>query len=183
MIAPIQMQSFHVIDYYYRTNNEYEPNNEEIAIELFIRGKEIKEYSIPEAELNDAIVFRVNVESAFMKHEKQKDKDDLEYFRTSLSVSINKGDQINEDCPYELFTTVYGDFSATKIPKENYAEILNIIRVNTASMLYGLVRKLVIDMTNLSPFKPYIIPSLQFKEIVDFEVDIENQKTVSSEKD
>ena len=174
MIAPLQMESFHVVDFQFSTNSEYDVKNEEIAIQLYIGGKEVEKYSFSSDELCNEILFNINIGSGFMMMDHKGS--DNENFRVSLNVSMNEfGVEDDNKFPYRLNTTVFGDFSVAKIPEDGYDQILKIIRVNATSMLYGMIRKLIIDMTNISPFKPFIVPSLQFKEIIEYEQEISKE--------
>ncbi len=68
-----------------------------------------------------------------------------------------------------------GLFYAANIPvePEEQQHVLRIIRANSAAMVYGSLRAIVLQALRMTPHPGSPLPSLSFQQIVEKEIEIE----------
>lgn len=87
-------------------------------------------------------------------------------------------------CPYEIFTEIEGFF---KFPEDIEDKKMGYLcRVNTLTILYGILRGEIANVTGSFPGEKYILPTVMMQDVVN-EVeerkDVERQKVIEEKAD
>lgn len=106
----------------------------------------------------------------------KNDKND-HLFKISMTIELNKN---KENSPYYIFFKINGFFSYDKTASEEY--IQKTIAQNAPSILYGVARGIIAQITSNYEFGKFILPSVNFIEILKRKLDIEDKKKEKKKK-
>lgn len=181
MFAPIQMQTFDVVRSACVVNVEYEGTPEE-PLRSFLTVREQLQLDPPKDEVATSDVacpLLIDVQTEFLPLDHETEHE--EFFRVLLFLRINQFDDeaLTDRVPYQLEVGAVSDFSAHSIPEDTDERdrVLDVIRANGASMMYGSMRGIIQDMTRSTMYPQLILPSIQFQHV------IENEKTLEDKGD
>jgi len=166
------MDALHLVDWHYQANPDFPSAAQASQIHLSVRGVPIEKWESEGSDESSPLLF-MNIQTDFFPHPNppETEDSDIEFFRTVLSLSINDDEETIQRAPYLLDVTAFGDFSARSLPEkeEERVEVRRVIHANSAALLFGSLRPLIVQMTQLSPFRSLLLPSLQFQKIIEQE--------------
>lgn len=88
-------------------------------------------------------------------------EDDKDLWQLTLEVAQQPSPESN--FPYEFKVFIVG-FVECLLKQEDEEERKRVVKINGASMLYGIVREIVRANTSRGPFEPIMIPTVSFYE-------------------
>lgn len=147
--------------------------------------------SLSPMQLKDFVVQLLHVEAnpAFHPHDgaKVSDKLDIDFqmkerkgggqYRIDLDVWVNKTEAEYRKCAYRIHVIVYALFEFEKdTPK---AEIDKLLGLNGVAMAYSIVRGAVADATGTSLHEKYLLPTVNFVELMREKADRSGRKAVT----
>lgn len=190
MYSPIQMRRLEVVESHFSANPVYSVDDEtEAALsQLHVRGNLVEPdgHSLSDAS-EDAL--RVDISTNFSPAEQAEsaipEREQTELFSISLYLGINRIEaEMMPSMPYQIETVTVSDFSAENVPskeeEEDRAHVLNVVRVNGASMMYGALRRHIQQMTATTAYPTLLLPALNLREIVEKENEVESEQEGSS---
>jgi preprotein translocase subunit SecB len=179
MFALIQMQTFDVVRSACAVNVEYEGTPEE-PLRSFLTVRDQVQLDPPEDEVaisDVACPLLIDVQTEFVQIDHETEHE--EFFRILLFVRVNHFDEevLSDRVPYHLEVGAIGEFSAHSIPEdpEERGRVLDVIRANGASMMYGSMRHVIQEMTRSTMYPQLILPSVQFQHVVENEKRLEEE--------
>ena len=170
MVSPLQLDSHYVLEAAIQTNPRWvlEDENAPFNAVLQVRGETIQtigEESVP--------YLRLDIETNLF--EDSQDGATLSA-RAFLRLDVNAAEEDQEATPYLVHVLVYGEISAQGFPAEGDSarpEALQVVRANSASMLYGIAREVINTLTLHTPYRSLTLPSLSFQQVVAHEARLE----------
>ena len=78
-----------------------------------------------------------------------------------ITLSLRVQPRAEANAPYYVSLQLSGLVRALPVLKSDNVEL--IVRVNGASLLYGVAREVVRQVTSIGPFAPLLIPSVSFR--------------------
>jgi hypothetical protein len=140
--------------------------------------------------LEDFFVFKLNIESVFegnptpecaenplVDYEVFRDQEDVKLW--ALKLSVRSIVPAEKSIPgYVIDAQAFGTFSFKDEATEDEKQYL--IRVNGATILYGLLRGMLATVSGSFPRGKHVLPSVFMQEIVD---KIEKQRQAKKKKD
>jgi preprotein translocase subunit SecB len=178
VFAPIQIIDIWTAEFYCTANPDY-PGEGNIYPTLEVRQNEI-DSPVEEVSEEERIPLVLNLETTYGPSPREEETDeDEKLVRVSLYVGMNEREDDYSDSLYRISLSLFSDLVASDIPQdEDEKEIDNIIRANTASILYGYARRMVKSQTDSSIYRPILLPSVNFENIVRHEEEIEKEEEV-----
>jgi preprotein translocase subunit SecB len=183
MLAPLQLRSFHLIEFYLSANPSFDPSEEGQPLGMVITVRDgqpliVRDQDTEEVEATDdpPIGFSLDVGTDLFPGEPEDEEHTP--LRVILNLAVNMRDDVFARAPYQCSAAAFGDFTAVRVPKDEAerAQVLRVIRANAAGILYGSVRTLLLQATQFSPYSSLLLPSLSFREIVQREVELEGEE-------
>jgi len=98
-------------------------------------------------------------EDIVVEHKCERSQGDERLWEVSLSLRIQPRAEAN--APYYVSLQLSGLVRALPELQSDNVELL--MRVNGASLLYGVAREVVRQVTSIGPFAPLLIPSVTFR--------------------
>jgi len=98
-------------------------------------------------------------EDIVINHKSERDPSDDRLWKASLSVNIQPRAEAN--APYCVSVQLSALVRA--LPQLETKDIETLMRVNGASLLYGVAREVVRQVTSIGPYAPLLIPSVTFR--------------------
>lgn len=98
-------------------------------------------------------------EDIVIDHNSVRTAEDPRVWRVTLSLRIQP--RADANAPYYVSLQLSGLVRALPELESDNLELL--IRVNGASLLYGVAREVVRQVTSIGPFAPLLIPSVTFR--------------------
>ncbi len=185
MLAPIQLKSFHLIEFHFSANAALAPREEgqPLGMSMTVRGGQplvIRENEEEEGA-TPPVGFSIDVTTEIFPEEVEEE--DQTPTRVILSLAVNMEDDVFARAPYQCNAAAFGDFTAARVPTEGEERdrVLRVIRANAAGILYSTLRTLLLQATQLSPYSGLLLPSLSFREIVEREEALERDIDDASE--
>ena len=108
-------------------------------------------------------------EDIVIDHGCERDAADDRLWKSFLSVKIQPRTESN--APYYVSLQLSGLVRA--LPQLESKDIETLMKVNGASLLYGVAREVVRQVTSIGPYAPLLIPSVTFRP--------ESQKSIPAE--
>lgn len=186
MYSPIQMRRLEVVESHFSANPAYDVEDEsEAALSQFhVRGNLVEPdpHSLSDTP-EDSL--KVDISTNFSPVEQTEnpisEREQTELFSISLYLGINGIEaEMIPSMPYQIETVTVSDFSAENVPskeeEEERAHVLNVVRVNGASMMYGAVRRVIHQMTATTAYPTLLLPALNLREIVEKEKEVESEQ-------
>lgn len=170
MMSPLQLDSHHLLEAALRANLSWSTEDEDAPFSalLQVRGTTLQ---VVGEEVPPYV--RLNVETRLFE---DGQADGVLSARVFLTLDINETDADLDLTPYSLHLLLYGEVSAAGFSREGDEArpgALQVVRANSASMLYGIARQVVTDLTLQTPYRSLVLPSLRFEEVVRREAEIE----------
>lgn len=128
---------------------------------------EIDEYFVDEfsLEVNPVCAFKEEYDSDFdVDFSIARSSDGKPKFEVKLFLEVNKKDEIFSKAPYRIDLQVTGYFHFDEGTDEN--KIKTMITPNGLAILYGIARNLVSQMTGVGRYGRFLLPSVNFIEII-----------------
>lgn len=173
MISPVQMQSFDLVESHFSANPAYQLSEEGGTLKptFYVRGQRVSPDSPPETSEEKTIV---QIDLSTERLSRSEPKGGTEQFDIFLYVGINTvSEAVQETMPYQIETVTLGRFSANDVPpateEEERGRVLDIIRVNGASMLYGGLRRIIQRQTTSHRYPFLLLPGINLREVVEWE--------------
>jgi preprotein translocase subunit SecB len=188
MLAPLQLRSFHLIEFYLSANPSFDPpeGGEPLGMVITVRDGQpliVQDQDTKEVEATDEppIGFSLDVSTDLFPEEPEDEEHTP--LRVILNLAVNMRDDVFARAPYQCSAAVFGDFTAVRVPEDEpeRTQVLRVIRANAAGILYGSVRTLLLQATQFSPYSSLLLPSLSFREIVQREVELEASEEGTTE--
>lgn len=98
-------------------------------------------------------------EDIVIDHRTERDAADEQLWKSTLSLRIQPRAEAN--APYHLSLQLTGLVRA--LPQLESKDLEILMKVNSASLLYGVAREVVRQMTSIGPYAPLLIPSVTFR--------------------
>lgn len=98
-------------------------------------------------------------EDIVIDHNSERDATDDRLWKSFLSVNIQPRAEAN--APYCISVKLSGLVRA--LPQLESKDIETLMKVNGASLLYGVAREVVRQVTSIGPYAPLLIPSVTFR--------------------
>lgn len=180
MLAPLQLRSFHLIEFYLSANPSFDPPEGEQPLGMVITVRDgqpliVRDQDTEAGEAADEppIGFSLDVSTDLFPGAPEDEEHTP--LRVILNLAVNMRDDVFARAPYQCSAAVFGDFTAVRVPEDEAerTQVLRVIRANAAGILYGSVRTLLLQATQFSPYSSLLLPSLSFREIVQREVELE----------
>ena len=173
MVSPVQMQSFDLVESHFSANPAYQPAEGGVTLQpiFYVRGQLISPESLPEPSEGETIV---QVDLSTERISRSESEGGTEQFDIFLYVGINTvSEAVQDTMPYQIETVTLGRFSANDVPpaseEEDRSRVLDIIRVNGASMLYGGLRRVIQRLTTSHRYPFLLLPGINLREVVEWE--------------
>ena len=98
-------------------------------------------------------------EDIVVDHSSERDSKDDRVWRLTLAIKIQPRAEAN--APYYISLQISGLVRA--LPQLEHKDIETLMKVNGASLLYGVAREVVRQVTAIGPYAPLLIPSISFR--------------------
>ena len=142
---------------------------------------DLNEFFIRDLQING--IDAINAESLSMTYGIDYDlsckNEDCHEIRMVLRFRLepDKAEEVRT-CPYEIKATIEGFFTFSK--DLDYKQMAYLVRVNSATILYGILRGEVANVTGSFPAGKFLLPTVMMQDVVK---EIEERKTVESAPD
>ena len=187
MIAPVQLTSYRLHEVHYNRNEDWEPpENQEVALVLSVQGVPFLEAEPRDPEAA-RVPFGLDVATAFNEigpdgraHPVGSVSTGTTYAIT-LYVGLNDSGDTASRSPVSARIISDAQLRVISVPDDDEARssFADVVRANAAGMLYGMVRNLLLQLTQ-STVK-IILPSLTFQPIIEREREIEAAERLESD--
>lgn len=168
MIAPLQLTGFAVRSLQYSENPSFDAEHGvAIAFALRAGGNTLQEFVSGQGE-GEPTPLVLDVETALEPlPSSPEDADDSGAFGVYLALAVNASEEAAARAPFSLELVCTGEVFARALPAgKERAELDSIIRANSAGLLYGMARHLILQLTQGNTARGLLLPALSFREIV-----------------
>lgn len=174
MISPIQLTDFALHELHFSENADYEPvYGQPSTLRLYAADVLLEERTGDAGGEDDlAVPLDIRVNTGLEPLDAPAGvPDGYRFFGAYLAVEINHDDDVATRTPFRAAVVCSGPISAAPLPDDpaEHAAALQVVRANSAALLYGMARQTLLTVTRGSTSLNLVLPSLSFREIVEAE--------------